>query len=81
MTSKVSIDQPFSFTFITPNVLRLYVLCFQARNPDHHDEVELLLEGYRSDFLQIQLDLGSIRGQIDDAREFINTHQVSNEWK
>ena len=59
-------------------------LVFQARNPDHHDEVELLLEGYRSDFLQIQLDLGSIRGQIDDAREFINTHQVSNEcsnWK
>ncbi len=34
------------------------------------------LEGYRSDFLQIQMELSSVRGQIDDAREFINTHQV-----
>ena len=43
-----------------------------------HEEVELLLEGYRSDLLELQLELGLVRGQIEDMREFINTHQVKN---
>jgi hypothetical protein len=33
-----------------------------------HEEVELLLEGYRSDMQEIQLELRSMRGQIDDTR-------------
>ena len=53
----------------------------KVRHVDHHDEVELLLEGYRADFLQIQLEVGTIKGQIDDAKEFINTHQARKKWK
>jgi hypothetical protein len=33
-----------------------------------HEEVELLLEGYRSDMQEIHLELRSMRGQIDDTR-------------
>ena len=46
------------------------------REIEDHEEVELLLEGYRSDLQEMQLELRSMRGQIDDTREFINTHQV-----
>ena len=42
-----------------------------------HEEIELLLEGYRSDLQEMQIELRSMRGQIDDTREFINTYQVS----
>ncbi len=41
-----------------------------------HEEIELLLEGYRSDLQELQIELRSMRGQIDDTREFINTYQV-----
>ncbi len=47
-----------------------------VRNVEEHEEVELLLEGYRSDLLQMQLELRSMEGQIDDTRELINAHQV-----
>ena len=33
-----------------------------------HEEVELLLEGYRSDMQEIHLELRSMRAQIDDTR-------------
>ena len=42
-----------------------------------HEEIELLLEGYRSDLQEMQIELRSMRGQIDDTRDFINTYQVS----
>ena len=38
--------------------------------------MELLLEGYRSDLQEIQLVTRSMRAQIDDTKEFINTHLV-----
>ena len=47
------------------------------REIEDHEEVELLLEGYRSDLQEMQIELRSMRGQIDDTREFINTHQVN----
>ena len=40
-------------------------------------KVELLLEGYRSDLQEIQLVTRSMRAQIDDTKEFINTHLVN----
>ena len=50
----------------------------EVRNVEEHEEVELLLEGYRSDLLQMQLELRSMEGQIDDTRELINAHQVAS---
>ena len=52
------------------------MLLFSEREVEDHEEVELLLEGYRSDLQEMQLELKSMREQIDDTREFINTHQV-----
>ena len=46
------------------------------RDVDDHEEVELLLEGYRGDLLEMHLELRAMRGQIEDTKEFINTHQV-----
>lgn len=37
-----------------------------------------MLEGYRSDLQEIQLVTRSMRAQIDDTKEFINTHLVKN---
>jgi hypothetical protein len=51
--------------------------CFKAeRKVEDHEEVELLLEGYRSDLQEMQIELILMKGQIDDTREFTNTHQV-----
>jgi hypothetical protein len=46
------------------------------RKEEEHEEVELLLEGYRSDLEEIIIELRSFHSQIDDTKEFINSHQV-----
>ncbi len=41
------------------------------------EEVELLLEGFRSDLFEMQLQLRSIQMQIEDARDFVKAYQVN----
>jgi hypothetical protein len=68
------------WTFYSVCYFEETLFCFfpmlSVRNVEEHEEVELLLEGYRSDLLQMQLELRSMEGQIDDTRELINAHQV-----
>ena len=35
-----------------------------------------MLEGFQSDFQEILFDVQSMKSQIEDSRDFINTHQV-----
>ena len=58
---------------IRPIILIILLNCLlqylsQDREMSDHEEVELLLEGYRSDMQEIHLELRSMRTQIDDTR-------------
>ena len=72
----------FTLTFVDNCIISLkfkdmFSNCFKAeRKVEDHEEVELLLEGYRSDLQEMQIELILMKGQIDDTREFTNTHQV-----
>ena len=50
------------------NILIFLKYLSQDREMNDHEEVELWLEGYRSDFQEVQLELRSMRAQIDDTR-------------
>jgi len=45
----------------------------EKRDISEHEEVELLLEGYRLDLQEIQLANQTMLGRIDETKEFINT--------
>ena len=47
------------------------------RGEDDHEEIELMLEGFRTDIHEIMTELRSFNSQIVDTTEFINTYQVS----
>ena len=53
-------------------IIKLFIIFLQYLSQDRemsdHEEVELLLEGYRSDMQEIHLELRSMRAQIDDTR-------------
>ena len=59
------------------NVQWYKAICFyKDRKDDDHEEVELMLEGFRADLQEIMTELRSFHSQIEDTREFINTYQV-----
>ncbi len=49
---------------------------FSDREIKDHGEVVILLEGYRADLQEMEIELQSMRKQIEDTREIINIHQV-----
>ena len=65
--SSIMFSSPVS-SFPVKNFLIFSQYLSQDREMEDHEEVELLLEGYRSDFQEIQLELRSMRLQIDDTR-------------
>jgi len=54
----------------------LSFVVFSDREIKDHGEVVILLEGYRTDLQEMEIELQSMCKQIEDIREIINIHQV-----
>lgn len=46
----------------------------ESRLAHDHEEVELLLEAYTADLVEIELEVSAMMAQIEDTMELINTH-------
>ena len=61
---------------MSSNICILKNFDISDRETKDHGEVVILLEGYRTDLQEMEMELQSMWKQIEDTREIINIHQV-----
>jgi len=71
--TNLSLIQSSIISFLENDLDMSNLYLSEKRCESEHEEVELLLEGYRCDLEEIQLVVTTMLAQIDETKEYINT--------